>query len=114
VLSAGPSRTPAAALESAPNRGTRPNMLLAAAAVTVAPVPASTHEPTLIGEVSLNIRIMFRNRAGRPRSEISSAGLISTPASDALHADRASRSFDASCAPSPSVADAPASPPTKK
>jgi hypothetical protein len=30
--------------------------------------------PTLIGEVSLNTRSMFRNRSGRPRSEMRSMG----------------------------------------
>src|SRR5436305_1675411 len=33
------------------------------------------HEPTLIGEVTLNIRSMLRNRSGLPRSEISRIGL---------------------------------------
>jgi hypothetical protein len=33
-----------------------------------------THEPTLIGDVTLKTRSMFRKRSGRPRSEISRAG----------------------------------------
>jgi len=43
--------------------------------VVVAPLADRIQEPTLIGEVTLNIRSMFRKRIGRPRSEIRSAGL---------------------------------------
>ena len=45
-------------------------------AIAVAePLEARIHEPTLIGEVTLNIRSMLRKRVGRPRSEMRSAGL---------------------------------------
>src|SRR5436189_288721 len=53
--------------------------------------PATTriHEPTLIGEVTLNIRSMLRNRSGLPRSEISSRGLATPPIIAAAQARRA-------------------------
>ncbi len=44
------------------------------------PLVARIQEPTLIGEVTLKTRSMFRKRSGRPRSEISSAGLTASPA----------------------------------
>jgi hypothetical protein len=58
-----------------------------------APLAASTHDPTLIGEVTLNILSMFRKRLDRPRSEISSGGLREIPASAAVHERRASTSL---------------------
>jgi hypothetical protein len=45
------------------------------------PEQARIQEPTLIGEVTLKTRSMFRNRSGRPRSEIRSTGL--TPSATA-------------------------------
>ena len=38
------------------------------------PETKSTHDPTLIGEVTLKTRSMFRKRSGRPRSEIRRTG----------------------------------------
>jgi hypothetical protein len=75
---------------------------------------ARTQLPTLSGEVTLNIRSMYRNRSGRPRSEASRGTLAAPPAPATVNAARASRSLPDSRAPSPSAADAPASPPVKK
>ena len=80
----------------------------------LAPLAASTHEPTLMGEVSLTMRSMFMKRAGRPRSEMSSAGLASTAAPAVAHARRASSSQPRSSASWASPAEAPARPPVKK
>ncbi len=55
--------------------GNRPVQALAAARRRGLAADADTHEPTLIGEVTLNIRSMFKNRSGTPRSEVRSAGL---------------------------------------
>ena len=80
----------------------------------VAPWPTATQVPTLIGDLSLNTRIMLRNRAGRPRSAIRSGG---------LRADRRRRDqrrvageplVAGDRAASPSSDEAPASPPVKK
>ena len=74
-------------------RGNKPKSEDAAETPIAAPLALRIHEPTLIGEVTLNIRSMFRNRDGTPRSEISSSGLVPTPASAAAHARRASSSL---------------------
>ena len=84
-----------------------------ASAIAV-PLAPRIHEPTLIGEVSLNMRSMWRKRSGRPRSEISSGGLAATPASATSHARRASASSPRSSLSSAKGAAAPARPPTKK
>ena len=83
----------------------------AAGAVTV-PNPARIHEPTLMGEVTLNIRSMFRNRDDTPRSLISSAGLTTLPPSATSQARCASASSPRTSDSSARPADAPASPPT--
>ena len=52
-----------------------------AAAVLDEPLDATRIQlPTLIGEVTLKTRSMFRNRSGRPRSEMSSTGETSSAA----------------------------------
>src|ERR671923_1374255 len=51
-----------------------PRLLRTAAVVDAPPETKSTHEPTLIGEVTLKTRSMFRKRSGRPRSEIRRIG----------------------------------------
>jgi hypothetical protein len=48
----------------------RPARSAATEALDAAPLDASTQLPTLMGEVTLNTRGMFRNRSGRPRSAI--------------------------------------------
>src|ERR1700675_2425378 len=64
---AGPtSAAPAAA--GAPPSGSRPVTAQAAAAADAPPNAEISQEPTLIGEVGLNTRSMFRKRSGRPRS----------------------------------------------
>src|SRR6185312_6739538 len=78
------------------------------------PETATTHEPTLIGEVTLNIRSMFRNRAGRPRSEINSGGLTPIAPNAANQARRASTSLPRSPDRYARPAEAPATPPVKK
>ena len=55
-----------------------------AAAAVAPPNTESVHAPTDIALCSLNTRNMFRNRAGRPRSEIRSAGEMTAPAA-AIH-----------------------------
>ncbi len=61
-------------------RGSRPAIRSAAAAPLDKPLALTIQVPTLIGEVTLNIRSMFKNRSGRPRSAISSGGLTPTAA----------------------------------
>jgi hypothetical protein len=63
--------TAAPAVAAAPIRGTRPVTALAAATEAAPPNADSSHEPTLIGEVTLATRSMFRKRSGRPRSTTS-------------------------------------------
>ena len=67
-----------------------------------------------MGEVTLTMRSMLRKRSGRPRSEISSAGLALTQASATAQARRASLRFPAASATTASGADAPPSPPAKR
>src|SRR5262249_60725412 len=95
-------------------RGKIPRSSQAASAVVEAPDPTRIQEPTLIGEVTLKTRSMFRNRSGRPRSDTSSAGLT-TSAPRPIHSDvRARRSFPAVRAARLSTDHAPARPPVKK
>src|SRR5919199_6941731 len=86
----------------------------AAAIVVASPAALRIHEPTLIGDVTLNSRSMLRNRDDLPRSEISSGGLAATPASAQAHARRASSSLPRRPASSASPADVPPTPPVKK
>src|SRR3954454_22583865 len=65
----------------------------AAATAVASPLAVSSHEPTLIGDVTLKTRSMFKNRDDLPRSEMSSGGLAPKPASALSHARRASASF---------------------
>ena len=83
------------------------------ATLVVAPLAASTQEPTLIGEVILNMRSMFKKRSGRPRSEISSAGLTATAPKEVNHARRASSGWRRPLSAA-SVPDAPARPPVNR
>src|SRR5438270_13628194 len=63
------------------------------------PKPASNHEPTLIGEVGLKTRNMFKNRDGFPRSCTRATPDSAAPAV-ATSLDRlASASKPSSCAP---------------
>src|SRR5256886_17278758 len=64
---AGPSR-PAPRVAAVPAAGRIPVTSDAAAAPATGPYPASSQEPTLIGELGLNTRSMCVNRPGRPRS----------------------------------------------
>ncbi len=110
-----PGPASAASGAAAPKmRGARRVIAASAAGAISVPFAARIHEPTLIGEVILKTRSMFRNRSGRPRSEISSAGLTATPASATPQARFASRSFPIVPAAQASGAEAPAMPPTKK
>ncbi len=114
VASGSPSAADSARAGRATRAGTRPVHASAAATVVVRPLPTSTHDPTLIGDVTLNSRSMLRKRSGRPRSEISSAGLTPTATAAFSHARRASSSLPRSPAASASPAEAPAIPPVKK
>ena len=67
-----------------------------------------------MGEVTLNIRSMFRNRVARARSEISSGGLTAIAPAAVIHARRLSSSLPASPDRYASPAEAPATPPVKK
>src|SRR5436309_2317895 len=78
---------------SAAARGNSPVQAWTVAIAVVVPLAARIQEPTLIGEVTLNIRSMFKKRAGLPRSEIRNTGDVDTPASAAIHARRASSSL---------------------
>src|SRR5438270_12604996 len=89
-VDSGRPNTAATGFATDPARGRRPVQALTVANPVLIPATDRIHEPTLIGEVTLNIRSMFRNRAGRPRSDTSSAGLIVMPASAAAHMWRAS------------------------
>src|SRR5437588_4642595 len=95
-------------------RGRTPVHMLVTRMAALAPFAVSTQDPRLIGEVTLNIRSMFKNRAGLPRSEMSNTGLIALLVSATIHARRASSVLSWSSAKWASAEDAPASPPVKK
>ncbi len=67
VQTPGPT-TAAPAVAAAPAFGSRPVTAQAAEAAAPPPNADISQEPTLIGEVGLNTRSMFRKRSGRPRS----------------------------------------------
>jgi hypothetical protein len=73
--------------------GNHPVQALTAASVVLAPLTLRIQEPTLIGDVTLNIRSMLRKRMGRPRSEIRNRGLTAIPPNAPAHARRASTSL---------------------
>ena len=72
VASAGPANP--AAWDTFPSRGIRPNHVRATPSVIVAPAALRIHEPTLIGDVGLNTRSMFRKRDGRRGLRSAAAG----------------------------------------
>ena len=78
------------------------------------PLAVRIHEPTLIGEVILNMRSMLMKRKGRPRSEESSNGLTLTDKSEMPQALLPSSSLPRSSEKYASPADAPARPPVKR
>src|SRR6476469_2903887 len=94
--------------------GNVPVIALTADGAIVDPAAMRIHEPMLIGEVTLNIRILFRNRAGRPRSEMSRTGDRLPAASATITARRPSSALPRRSARHPRVDAAPAMPPTKK
>src|SRR3954454_22607915 len=106
--------SPATTFAGLEARGNRPRSSFAAARAVAGLDKLRFHEPRLMGEVTLNSRSMLKKREGRPRSEISSAGLTPRPANASVQADFASFSLPVSSAPRPSPAEAPASPPVKK
>lgn len=93
--------------------GNLPASSSAPAAPLAVAVAASSQLPTLMGEVTLKTRSMFRNRSGRPRSETRSAGETVSAPSPTSRLVRASLSFPAARAASESAADAPPRPPAK-
>src|SRR5256885_4515547 len=97
-----------------PTRLGKPNRLGLVAGATAMPLATSSQDPTLIGEVTLKTRSMLKNRSGRPRSEISRAGLVEIPAKASAQARRASRRLPDSDARWAGAADAPPRPPLKK
>src|SRR5690348_17753810 len=91
-----------------------PRTSQATTAVSAAPLALRIHVPTLIGEVGLNTRSMFRNRSGRPRSLTSSSGLTFTAAAATSEEVRARERLPAIRAASDRLADAPARPPVNR
>ena len=73
-----------------------------------------SHEPTLIGEVTLTTRSMLRKRRGLPRSEVRSIGLTESDAREISHDLRARSRLPVRSAAKARVADAPPRPPVKK
>src|SRR6266571_5340075 len=90
ATSAAPDRAAATRLRRPSATPATPSAVSAAtpAAGTYAP---SSHDPTLIGDVILNTRIMCRNRPGRPRSWISAATDVNPAAAAPVLAPAASR-----------------------
>ena len=112
VYEASGSPSTAAALRAARPPGTRPWVAWSSHPSPVAGLkPARIQEPTLIGEVILNMRSMCRKRSGLPRSEMSSGGLASAPTSARVDARRASTASPRVSARRATPADAPARPP---
>src|SRR4051812_20009573 len=92
----------------------RPRNELAAAGTVRTPPIARSHEPTLIGEVTLKTRSMLRKRSGLPRSEVSRSGLTESAPNAISQERRASSRLPVRAAASANVADAPPRPPVKK
>jgi hypothetical protein len=109
----GPSAA-APVVASAPARGSRPVTAQAAAAPAHGPYEASSQEPTLIGDVTLNTRIMLRKRSGRPRSRTSATADSPIAPAAAVFAARDSSWLPVSWANPASTDDAPARPPRNR
>jgi hypothetical protein len=91
-----------------------PSRSSAAAVFDALPDTSRIQLPTLIGDVALNIRNMFRKRSGRPRSLTSRAGETTSATAPMKSARFARGSFPVTCATPCSTADAPAIPPVQK
>src|ERR1035438_2495974 len=98
----------------APARGSRPVTAQAPAAPAHGPYKASSQEPTLIGDVTLNTRNMFTKRSGRPRSCTSAAADNPMAPAAAVFDTRESSWLPVSWANPASTDDAPASPPRNR
>src|SRR5271157_4469989 len=110
---AGPSR-PAPSVAAVPAFGKIPVISDTAAAPATGPYPASSQEPTLIGELGLKTRSMFANRPGRPRSWMSAtADRLIAPRAPTL-ATLASSRYPDSWEPAASTDEAPARPPRNR
>ena len=110
---AGPSK-PAPNVAAVPAAGRIPVTSDTAAAPATGPYPASSQEPTLIGELGLKTRSMFVNRAGRPRScTRAAADRLIAPRALSL-ATRARSWWPDRCALAASTDEAPARPPKKR
>src|SRR5689334_14588775 len=68
-VASGRPNSAAPGLANRAGPGNSPVNVFAAAIPVVVPLTERTQEPTLIGDVTLNIRSMFRKRLGTPRSE---------------------------------------------
>ena len=86
----------------------------AAAAEAHALKALRTHEPRLIGEVSLMTRSMFRKRSGLPRSRTKATAPRLTAARAPSRQLRHSVGRPVSCPPAASTAQPPATPPRKR
>ncbi len=92
VESGSPASAAIGLAHTAGRRRNRPVRALAAATPVAVPLTDRIQLPTLIGELTLNIRSIAMNRSGRPRSAINSGGLALSAASAVSHARRASTS----------------------
>src|SRR4051812_46665056 len=73
VASGGPERNDVASANHLTGRST-PSSSSAAAVFEAPPETTRIQLPTLIGDVTLNMRSMCRNRSGRPRADMSRIG----------------------------------------
>jgi hypothetical protein len=110
----GPPRAAAPIPATRPTAGALPVISAAAAAAASVENGERIHVPTERGEVTLTIRSMFRKRAGRPRSPISSAAPVSAPPAAPSRATRARCGRPVATASCAITAEAPAVPPVKK
>ena len=76
--------------------------------------PPTTQVPRLMGLVTLTVRIMFRNRSGRPRSSMSASVPTPTVPSAVRRALRRSTGRPVHCAPKASRPEPPATPPRNR
>ena len=98
--------------------GSRSPVIRSTSAAAATPAPAlkalRIHEPTLIGEVSLTVRSMFRKRSGRPRSLTRAAPPNPTAASAASRPFRRSSGRPVSWRAGREQAEPAATPPRKR
>src|SRR5450631_2695935 len=109
----GPTTT-APAVATAPALGSRPVTAQAADAAAAPPNAEISQEPTLIGELGLSTRSIFRKRSGRPRSATSATPDSPMAPAAAILDALACLWLPAAWANPASTEEAPASPPRKR